>query len=189
MLNNQFDARQILDAMPTAIFVTDGNMVIHEANAAAQQLLGEAPLLLKRLCGEVLHCLHESKSEEGCGTTDHCKTCALRNSVVAASAGNRTVRQRHDMLLVRDGKETKVCFHITATPLPTEDGPRFLLVLEDVTELVELRQIIPICAHCKKIRSEPEYWEAVDAYFRKRHHFVFSHGLCPDCLKDYFPPG
>jgi len=46
-----------------------------------------------------------------------------------------------------------------------------------------LKGLIPICAHCKKVRNDKGYWEQVETYVRQRSEARFSHGICPDCLE------
>ncbi|MBI2510484.1 MAG: response regulator [Opitutae bacterium] len=48
-------------------------------------------------------------------------------------------------------------------------------------EVKQLSGLIPICAGCKKIRDEKDYWLSVEAYLSAHTHAKFSHGLCPDC--------
>jgi hypothetical protein len=49
-----------------------------------------------------------------------------------------------------------------------------------------LEGILPICSLCKKIRDEHENWQPVEVYVSSRSEALFSHSLCPDCLKrDY----
>lgn len=52
-----------------------------------------------------------------------------------------------------------------------------------LAEIQQLRGIIPICAYCKKIRDDQGYWEQVEQYISRRSTAVFSHGICPQCLK------
>ena len=56
-----------------------------------------------------------------------------------------------------------------------------------MSEIKTLRGIIPICVHCKKIRDDKGFWEAVEKYIEERSEAGFSHGICPDCLRKYFP--
>jgi len=56
---------------------------------------------------------------------------------------------------------------------------------EALLQIKTLRGIIPICAHCKKIRDDEGYWNQVDVYVREHTDAQFSHGLCPDCVKIY----
>lgn len=49
-----------------------------------------------------------------------------------------------------------------------------------------LRGIIPICAHCKKIRDDRGAWSQVETYIRQHTEAQFSHGICPDCAREHF---
>ncbi len=51
----------------------------------------------------------------------------------------------------------------------------------------QLQGIIPICAHCHKIRDDQEIWQKIEAYIEKHSGARFSHGICPDCVKKYYP--
>lgn len=55
------------------------------------------------------------------------------------------------------------------------------------TEIRVLRGIIPICAHCKKIRDDQGFWNQVESYVQKHSEAQFSHGICPDCRKEHYP--
>ena len=46
-----------------------------------------------------------------------------------------------------------------------------------------LQGLIPICAYCKRIRNEAEFWERVESYITARSDARFSHGICPDCMQ------
>ncbi|MBI9092091.1 MAG: response regulator [Desulfobacterium sp.] len=54
-------------------------------------------------------------------------------------------------------------------------------------EIKTLRGIIPICAHCKKIRDDQGYWEQLETYLHEHSHAKFSHGICPECIKTHYP--
>lgn len=55
-----------------------------------------------------------------------------------------------------------------------------------VGELKELRGIIPICSHCRKVRSEVNDWQQLERYVRDRSDALFSHGICPECLNEHY---
>jgi len=56
-----------------------------------------------------------------------------------------------------------------------------------LAEVRTLSGLIPICAACKKIRDDRGYWKQVESYVAEHTGATFSHGLCPDCLPEYFP--
>jgi len=56
--------------------------------------------------------------------------------------------------------------------------------LEDaLAKIKTLRGLIPICAYCKKIRSDTGYWQRLEEYITEHSEADFTHGLCPECLK------
>jgi PAS domain S-box-containing protein len=50
------------------------------------------------------------------------------------------------------------------------------------TEIRRLQGLLPICAHCKRIRDDLGYWHEVEAYVSNHSEAEFTHGVCPDCL-------
>ena len=53
--------------------------------------------------------------------------------------------------------------------------------------LQEVQELLPICAGCKRIRNDQGYWEQVEAYFNRHTGVEFTHGMCPKCMKEYYP--
>lgn len=49
-----------------------------------------------------------------------------------------------------------------------------------------LRGIIPICAHCKSVRSELGGWQQIEQYVSEHSTADFSHGICPDCVQKHY---
>ncbi|MDD2899425.1 MAG: MASE3 domain-containing protein [Desulfuromonadaceae bacterium] len=54
-------------------------------------------------------------------------------------------------------------------------------------EIKVLEGILPICMHCKKVRDDSGYWNQLETYIRARSGVDFSHGVCPDCVKEHYP--
>jgi len=180
--------RTILDAIPAAVFVVDRRVQILDCNAAGLEMLGAAGKeRLPKLCGNALGCMHALESPGGCGTSPFCVNCPLRDSVRESLSGNRVIRRKAQRLLVRQGRPQE--FHLLISTAPFEyKGQRLVLAtLEDITELEELRQIVPICANCKRVRTDEEYWESVEAYVSEHSNLDFSHGICPDCARVLYP--
>jgi len=50
-----------------------------------------------------------------------------------------------------------------------------------------LSGILPICSHCKKIRDDRGYWKPLEVYISQHSDAEFSHGICPECAKKYYP--
>lgn len=58
---------------------------------------------------------------------------------------------------------------------------------EALSRISELEGILPICASCKKIRDESGQWHHVETYIESRSKAEFSHGCCPDCMRELYP--
>ena len=54
---------------------------------------------------------------------------------------------------------------------------------EALAKIKTLRGLIPICASCKKIRSDKGYWQQLEDYLTEHSEADFTHGICPECLE------
>ncbi len=180
--------RTILDAMPSPVFVVDDDVRIIEFNQAAAPLLAQNPdVVLRMRSGEALHCLHSADAPAGCGSGPFCKQCIIRNSVVGTFSGRKVNRRAVRMELVRGRSVKELHVLVTTSPFKYRHHDYALMILEDISELVELRRVIPICANCKRIRNDQEYWEHLEIYFKNRLDLDFSHGICPECFQRLYP--
>lgn len=71
------------------------------------------------------------------------------------------------------------------------DAERERLVTElqsAVAEIKVLRDILPICSYCKKVRDDNDYWLSVESYVARHTNTRFSHGVCPDCMRAHVEP-
>jgi PAS domain-containing protein len=172
----------ILNTIPLPIFLVDEDVRIFWSNRGAAPMLDMEPdLVLLRRCGEVFHCLHAVESTAGCGRTEFCKDCPIRNSVQQSIKGQRVVRKKNRMRMVGRGKVVEINLLVTTAPFAHQGESLVLLILEDISELIQLKSIVPMCAYCKKIRDDEAFWQSVENYFKVHLSLDFSHGVCPEC--------
>ena len=57
-------------------------------------------------------------------------------------------------------------------------------ILRYATEIRQLKDLIPICAYCRKIRNDGNYWQMVETYISEQTGSNFTHGICPDCSRE-----
>lgn len=87
--------------------------------------------------------------------------------------------------------ETRVIYAVArdVTARKVAEMERELLVAELQTALAEvnaLRDILPMCSYCRRIRDDDQYWHSVESYIFHHTSTRFSHGICPDCRKTHF---
>ncbi len=68
------------------------------------------------------------------------------------------------------------------------DRENLINKLQDAIDKIKvLKGIIPICANCKKIRDDKGYWNQLESYIKEHSEADFSHGICPECLRELYP--
>lgn len=46
-----------------------------------------------------------------------------------------------------------------------------------------MKELVPICSSCQKIRDDSGYWSKVDEFLTSHNVAQFSHSYCPDCAR------
>jgi len=66
--------------------------------------------------------------------------------------------------------------------------------LKNASERIKnLEQALPICSNCKRIRidndnpEDPVSWQTIEEYLHARKEMLFTHGICPRCVKELYP--
>jgi len=54
-------------------------------------------------------------------------------------------------------------------------------------EVNVLRGFIPICAHCKRVRTDTGDWQRIEDYIQQHSEAEFSHGICQECMRNVYP--
>ena len=54
-------------------------------------------------------------------------------------------------------------------------------------EIKQLRNLIPICSYCRKVRDDEGLWRRLEEYIDSHTHTKFSHGICKECAEKHFP--
>ena len=54
-------------------------------------------------------------------------------------------------------------------------------------EIQTLRGILPVCAHCKKVREKSGEWVPIEDFICRHTEAELSHGMCQDCVTALYP--
>ena len=58
---------------------------------------------------------------------------------------------------------------------------------EAIANVRTLSGLLPICAYCKRVRDDHDYWKQIEHYLSDHSDAMFSHGICPECLEEQLP--
>ena len=158
---NEF-LRELFNSIPTPCIVVDDDVRIFFYNAAASKIIGrDENLVYMKRGGEALHCISSTEMSDGCGHAPACKECVVRNSAARAIQGDKTFRSVTRMKLVGKDDVTEIHLMVSVSPLLYDGRSLAVLFLEDISEIIQLRDMMPICSRCKKIRTDDYYWENI----------------------------
>ena len=194
LLTREAELRAIFENSAAGITVSDLNGKVLQTNPAYQKIFGYDPAELQTmLFSDFTH------------PDDVGKHMASYEKLVAGEIDYFNMRKR---FIHKDGRV--VWTQVTVSLVRNDNAkPQFVIgIVEDITarklaedekerliaelqkaldEIKILRGIIPICSHCKKIRDDQGFWNRVEIYIEQHTEALFSHGICPDCLRDHYP--
>jgi len=121
--------RAIFDGIPLPSFIVDSDVRIQDLNTAAEEFLGGEPgAALHCRGGDAFRCLHAQPN--GCGRSEACQECVIRNSVASALRGMNKVREPHQANLSTEAGVASLNLLVTASLLPYTEPAQALLILE-----------------------------------------------------------
>jgi len=98
---------------------------------------------------------------------------------------------RHELNEAHNGLETmvvKLQSEIAERKQAEQEREELISDLQKALGKVKkLSGLLPICSHCKKIRDDKGYWSQIEEYIQDHSAAEFSHSICQECAKKYFP--
>jgi len=126
----------IYDHAPFLLAVVDGDRGVTYANRAFLEYAGcpSDCTVTAAACG-ALGCVRALDDPRGCGFGPRCASCSLRMALQDTLVTGRSHQDvEHATEVVRDGQRREVVWLGATAPLPSDEGPRMLLALQDITD-------------------------------------------------------
>ncbi len=179
--------KTITDELPVPVIVVDSDVKIVYANKSARTFVGEESAnILRKRWGEILHCVNQGISPEGCGRQAVCKGCGIRQIVASAYREGKGGRHLEEFLMQESKAVRRVRFVIHSVLTSIEGNDHVMLVLDDITDVVEGKGVLPICAVCKRVREADNKWEEIETYLSNRAGIMITHTVCPECVVSHY---
>jgi len=189
---NEADLRSmhlaIGEAFPLPLFVVDRDVcILHMNDAGAELASCDLKLISDRRCGAVFECVHAFEEESGCGHSPECEDCGVRTAAADVCSYGRVVRWPAQLERRSDDELEVWSILVTASPLVSEGRKLVLLLVERIPELISSSGLLPVCAHCSRIRGMDGNWSDPDRFIAENLRIHVSHGICPDCRDAVYP--
>ncbi|MFN7999381.1 MAG: PAS domain S-box protein [Bryobacteraceae bacterium] len=186
----------VLSSMGDAVLATDESGKVQLMNPVAESLCGcDESEAIRRDIAEVIQLRRE---ENGEGVENPASRSLRTNRPVAIpphtvleAANGRHVPVSGKSELIRGtagrfGGVVVVLQDISESKQAEREREHLIAELQEaLSKVKQLSGILPICASCKRIRDGKEGWYQLEAYITNHSEAMFSHGLCPECLRYY----
>ncbi|MGD9161117.1 MAG: sigma 54-interacting transcriptional regulator [Desulfobacteraceae bacterium] len=141
LLNSNDFLKNLFESLPCGVLIMDKERRVQAVNNSIERTFGiHLAEVINRRGGDVLKCIHASAADKGCGYSDECKECRIRQTALEAVSGRKTERNRARVQLYINNVETTLDFLISAAPLDHDGESLAIVILEDITELNELKK-------------------------------------------------
>jgi GAF domain-containing protein len=119
---------------------------------------------------------------------DHNDLYNMKRFAELASVALENARLNTDLQReLNERKKAEKALRTLNAELEQRVAERTLTLEKAFSKINQLQGIVPICCTCKKIRDDKGYWNLLEAYIEKHSDASFSHGICPECAKKYYP--
>ncbi len=178
--------RELYDQIPAMVWTTDEDFVLTSWRGGGLKGLGLVP---DQLVGTDMYAYFGTRDPNYPPIAAHHR--ALSGESVRYEFGFQGVwAQAHVQPLYGSDGEIRgvIGVALDITELKTAEAERERLIEElrqALADVERLSGLLPICAHCKRIRNEAGGWNDLAEYVTTHSRASFSHGICEDCLRRY----
>ncbi|QNO15527.1 hypothetical protein HYG86_12485 [Alkalicella caledoniensis] len=183
LLNDNSFFKAIFNVIPAIALIMNEDGMVFTINEVGKNLLGLYSYKGDLRGGDTLKCINRHSDPKGCGFSPQCNDCTIRKAIKSAINGEKIARVKGKYIVEVKGEQIELNILISAALMEYQGQKLAISIIEDISELTELEGLIPICAHCKKIRDDDGYWNRVEVYIEKHTEAEFTHDVCPKCIE------
>jgi PAS domain S-box-containing protein len=134
----------VMDALPTAIILFDGEACVIYANTLAGELFGKSVNALEGLkCGDFIACAHRHEDPRGCGHSQKCPYCPLLRAIrETLKASTQPEVLEGEALLERENGLAPKWITYKVNGIVKDDRRAAVMVVEDITERKRTRETL-----------------------------------------------
>ncbi|MBF0102631.1 MAG: PAS domain-containing protein [Desulfobacterales bacterium] len=140
--SNEF-LKLLFDNITSGIFLVDKDVRIQNFNNSFMALFQQPEeKILGQRCGNAMGCVFAVEEQKECGTTSHCSTCQLRQSLIESFTKIVPIyRAKLTREFYIKGEKTLKYFQYTAKYIMYNQEQMVLVIVDDITE-IETQKIL-----------------------------------------------
>ena len=133
----------LFETIPASVMVVDENQKVRMVNRALEREFAVARDTVVDVCpGDALGCPRAVVEPQACGSLDECLKCQLRPTIAEALAGAKIDRRRCQFSYQVEEETRELTLLVSTKPLDHKGERLAIIILEDITELNSLRNVM-----------------------------------------------
>ena len=175
--------KSIFDALPLPLFIVDGDVMVHDFNAAAAEFLFCHLAQFNGLSYPVQTDLAANEKSKLQWYSLFCRDSFIGKAVKEAIQGSSVVRRYTKLEAHREGYRAELETKIQCCPFQNGARTQVLLVFEETPQPGDQKGVIKICSVCHRVINSEQAIAQLEVYAKECTGVEFSHGLCPYCFQ------
>ncbi|UCD88758.1 MAG: hypothetical protein JSW04_09840, partial [Desulfobacterales bacterium] len=87
--------KNLFESIPCGVFIIDDKRRVQAINNVLEQAFHTSSLdVIDHMTGDALRCVRTYEEPKGCGFTEECMACGIRNTALEALEGNKIHRNK-----------------------------------------------------------------------------------------------
>ncbi|MDD3174116.1 MAG: PAS domain S-box protein, partial [Herbinix sp.] len=148
---------ELFNDTPAGMLLVDNEAKLVKVNEVVLSYSGKKSedVIGKQIC-EILNCLGCFDNEKGCGFSEKCLQCKMRDAIDAAiTKGQATSNIEINLTLYKDNKENNVWFKASISPLVNTENGKIAVALVDISSSKKIEiQAKEASDYCHNILSQ-----------------------------------
>lgn len=163
--------RLIFDSSPAIMMLLNKNTEVIKLNQTGLTFANRNNSEVANMRGgDLFRCIKALNHPEGCGNSNKCKTCGIRNTVIDTITNKRpNTKVEAELTILQHNVELTLNMLVSATIATTEPEPTYLVTLDDITEQKKAETALKVSVEKFKTLADYtydwEYWKAPDGSY------------------------
>jgi len=135
--------KTLLESIPCSVMIVDDKLRVHVINDFLQRAFAldkDSIITKQRTIGDVIRCFEASSEQRFCDFEGICPDCQIMTVAYKALNGGKVNRQRVRIQSIEGQQRSKLELLASASPFEYKSDQFAILLLEDITELTQLRR-------------------------------------------------
>ncbi|MBF0490672.1 MAG: PAS domain S-box protein, partial [Candidatus Omnitrophica bacterium] len=133
----------IFDSAQVGLLLVDSQFKVKRVNQMVLDMGGQDFFsVFDHQPGDALSCVNAKTSQEGCGTTEECKTCLVRATANKILETGQIIRgaEISRTICLANGQEQLLWFAVNASPMDIRGERHILFSLDDITDRKKMQE-------------------------------------------------